>query len=445
VTVRILALDDEPEMVDLMRLILGRKGYDLVGSSDSRQAWKMLHEEQFDLLTQDLMRPDIDGWEFLLMLRSDPALFDLPVLIVTAKAQPVDKVLGYQVADVDAYVTKPFGPQELLVAIEYVLRKHAKVPPTGETQSPWQTQKEKQEIEPLLGLLKARRRKVREETVRALGDLGNKRAIEPLIQMLEDKDSSVRGAVVQALGKIGDPRAVEPLVAALQDGERVNEAVAWALGDLKDGRAVKPLVNALPGETQYITWVITRSLVQIGAPAIEPLIEKMRGAWYPRERKAVVEALGQTGDKRAVEPLIEMLQNTYPNPCRTAAWYLGYLGDNRAVEPLVAMMQDEMKRRRLANLLLATLRLYDENAGVCTAIRSLGRLRDERAVEPLIATLQDESADVAWQAADALGKIGDVRALTHLERVAREDTRETRYGGAVAKMAQYAIERIGAA
>ena len=78
----------------------------------------------------------------------------------------------------------------------------------------------------------------------------------------------------------------------------------------------------------------------------------------------------------------------------------------------------------------------------CTLIRALGCLGDEAAVGPLTAALQDESADVVWQAADALGKIGDAQAIPHLTRVVGEDERTTQYGGAVAKMAQYAIGQI---
>ena len=66
-------------------------------------------------------------------------------------------------------------------------------------------------------------------------------------------------------------------------------------------------------------------------------------------------------------------------------------------------------------------------------------------MELLIATLEDESADVVWQASDALGMIGDTRAIPHLERVAREDARKTRYGGAIADIARNAIEQIEAA
>jgi len=69
----------------------------------------------------DLMMPDMDGWEVYQQLKSDDELKHIPVIIVTAKAQSIDKVLGLHIAKVDDYVTKPFGPQELLQSIEKVL------------------------------------------------------------------------------------------------------------------------------------------------------------------------------------------------------------------------------------------------------------------------------------------------------------------------------------
>lgn len=473
-TIRILSVDDEPEMGDLIRLILERVGYELVFSSDSREAWELLHEEPFDLLMQDLMRPDIDGWSLYLMIKSDVVLHDIPVMIVTAKARRIDKALGYHLADVDAYVTKPFGPQELWIAVEYVLRKHGKSPPTV---SAWTgpappTEEVHQPFESLIDALKSRRKKKRLSATRALGQLKDARAVDPLIGMLEDEDgqvrtaaaralgtigdpravaplvaalmNGVRDAAARALGQIGDPRAVEPLIAALREGEYVSTTVIWALGDLEDERAVKPLVELLKDESETVVWGAMRSLAKIGPPAVGPLIEQLDGHWH-KERN-VVEALGQVGGQKVVERLMAMLQDRSAGVPRTAAWYLGRLGDPRAVEPLVAMMQEEMEGREAPNSppLLTGLRLHDENAGVCTAIQSLGLLKDARAAGPLIAALEDESPDVVWCAAAALGELGDARALPHLARVAKEDVRKTRYDGPVAKMAQYAIEQIEA-
>lgn len=448
-TIRILSVDDEPEMGDLIRLILDRVGYELVFSSDSSEAWELLHQESFDLLMQDLMRPGIDGWRFYLMIKADEVLYDLPIMIVTAKAQSVDKALGYYVADVDAYVTKPFGPQELLAALEFVLGKYGKPSPGKMWRGPnlQQSGEKREDLESLIKVLGRRNRKKRASAASALGASGDARAVDPLIQALRDYANSDYETAVQAayaLGKIGDERAVEPLIEVLREGEYASNTAAWVLGDLGDARAVEPLIEELGGRSECAVWIATRSLARIGAPAVEPLIARVQGAWYCAPRKAAVEALGQTKDRRAVEPLIAALQDGYADVRRTAAWYLGYLKDKRAVQPLITTLQSEMENRSSAPPLLETLWLRRENAVACTAIRSLGYLGDETAVEPLTAALQDESADVVWQAADALRMIGDIRAILDLERVAKEDSRKTQYGGAVAKMAQYAIEQIEA-
>jgi DNA-binding response OmpR family regulator len=76
-----------------------------------------------DLVLLDLMMPDMDGWEVYQQMKADPDLKDIPVIVVTAKAQSIDKVLGLHIAKVDDYVTKPFGPQELLRSVERVLNR----------------------------------------------------------------------------------------------------------------------------------------------------------------------------------------------------------------------------------------------------------------------------------------------------------------------------------
>ena len=67
------------------------------------------------------MMPDMDGWEVYQQMKADHELAEIPVIVVTAKAQSIDKVLGLHIAKVDDYVTKPFGPQELLQSVERVL------------------------------------------------------------------------------------------------------------------------------------------------------------------------------------------------------------------------------------------------------------------------------------------------------------------------------------
>jgi DNA-binding response OmpR family regulator len=117
----VVCIEDEPEMIDLIKLILGRKGFELAGAMGGREGLELIRRLKPDLVLLDLMMPDMDGWEVYQQLKSDDELKHIPVIIVTAKAQSIDKVLGLHIAKVDDYVTKPFGPQELLQSIEKVL------------------------------------------------------------------------------------------------------------------------------------------------------------------------------------------------------------------------------------------------------------------------------------------------------------------------------------
>jgi two-component system response regulator VicR len=120
---RVVCIEDEPEMIDLVKLILGRKGFDLTGAMGGREGLEAVRRIKPDLVLLDLMMPDMDGWEVYQQMKADHELADIPVIVVTAKAQSIDKVLGLHIAKVDDYVTKPFGPQELLQSVERVLGK----------------------------------------------------------------------------------------------------------------------------------------------------------------------------------------------------------------------------------------------------------------------------------------------------------------------------------
>ena len=117
----VVCIEDEPEMIDLVKLILGRKGFNLVGAVGGREGLQTVRELKPDLVLLDLMMPDMDGWEVYQQMKTDDTLKDIPVIVVTAKAQSIDKVLGLHIAKVDDYVTKPFGPQELLQSVNKVL------------------------------------------------------------------------------------------------------------------------------------------------------------------------------------------------------------------------------------------------------------------------------------------------------------------------------------
>jgi DNA-binding response OmpR family regulator len=118
---RVVCIEDEPEMIDLVRLILGRKGYEVIGANGGVEGLEAVRREKPDLVLLDLMMPDMDGWEVYQQIKADEALRHIPVVVVTAKAQSIDKVLGLHIAKVDDYITKPFGPQELLESVSKIL------------------------------------------------------------------------------------------------------------------------------------------------------------------------------------------------------------------------------------------------------------------------------------------------------------------------------------
>jgi two-component system, OmpR family, response regulator VicR len=119
----VLCIEDEAEMIELIRLILERKGFRVAGAVGGREGLDVADQQRPDLILLDLMMPDIDGWEVFRQLRANPRLHSIPVIVVTAKAQSIDKVLGLHIAKVDDYVTKPFGPQELVTAVERALAR----------------------------------------------------------------------------------------------------------------------------------------------------------------------------------------------------------------------------------------------------------------------------------------------------------------------------------
>ncbi len=122
---RILCIEDEAEMIELMRLILGRKGYSVSGAAGGQEGLEKVRQEMPDLVLLDLMMPDMGGWEVYQQMKANEKMKDIPVIIVTAKAQSIDKVLGLYIAKVDDYIAKPFRPQELVESIDRVLARAA--------------------------------------------------------------------------------------------------------------------------------------------------------------------------------------------------------------------------------------------------------------------------------------------------------------------------------
>jgi len=123
---RVVYIEDEPEMVDLVRLILRRKHYEVIGASGGREGLDTVRKILPDIILLDLMMPDMDGWEVYQQLKADETTRAIPVVVVTAKAQSIDKVLGLHIAKVDDYISKPFSPKELVDSLQKVLEGREK-------------------------------------------------------------------------------------------------------------------------------------------------------------------------------------------------------------------------------------------------------------------------------------------------------------------------------
>ncbi|MBM3144170.1 MAG: response regulator transcription factor [Chloroflexi bacterium] len=119
----IVYVEDDEEMINLVKLILERKGYQVSGASGGQQGWDLIKSQLPDLVLLDLMMPDVDGWEVYRKMRDEEATRDIPVIVITAKAQNIDRVLGLHIAKVEDYITKPFKPEELVESVERFLEK----------------------------------------------------------------------------------------------------------------------------------------------------------------------------------------------------------------------------------------------------------------------------------------------------------------------------------
>jgi CheY-like chemotaxis protein len=118
---RILCVEDEAGMLDLLRLILEAADYVFLGARDGVEGLEMMQSEQPDLVLLDLMLPEIDGAEVLLRKKQDPSIQHIPVIAVTALTSPFDQLMWKRRTEIKDYVTKPFKRRELLDTIAQVL------------------------------------------------------------------------------------------------------------------------------------------------------------------------------------------------------------------------------------------------------------------------------------------------------------------------------------
>jgi len=119
---KILVVDDEPDALELVEFNLRQAGYDVSTAADGAEALTKARATVPGLIVLDLMLPEMDGLEVCKILRRDPATARIPIIMLTAKAGEIDRILGLELG-ADDYVTKPFSPRELVLRIKNVLQR----------------------------------------------------------------------------------------------------------------------------------------------------------------------------------------------------------------------------------------------------------------------------------------------------------------------------------
>ncbi len=127
----ILVVDDEADLVELISYNLKKEGFAPDSASDGEEALSKIRKKHYDLVILDLMLPGIQGTELCRALRNDPRTARTPIIMLTAKGEEVDRVIGLETG-ADDYVTKPFSPRELVARVKAVLRRLPGERPSGE-------------------------------------------------------------------------------------------------------------------------------------------------------------------------------------------------------------------------------------------------------------------------------------------------------------------------
>lgn len=150
---QLLLVDDEPGVRESVKEYLQESGFDVQAASNATDAWQMLQQKAPDLVISDIMMPQVDGYQFLKQLRDDPRFKTLPVVFLTARGMTSDRILGYQ-AGVDAYLPKPFDPDELVAIVENLLER--RTPASEETVSGKELEQIAQQIAAIRAMLDQR-------------------------------------------------------------------------------------------------------------------------------------------------------------------------------------------------------------------------------------------------------------------------------------------------
>lgn len=264
--------------------------------------------------------------------------------------------------------------------------------------------KAKQNIKGLTKALQYKDLNICIEAAKALGEIGDNRAVNALSDAIENGDATKYFAVLcaEALAKIGDT-GIDALIALLNDDNRhVRHLAIINLRDSGDARAVEPLVETLQDKHRGISEDAAKALDEIGwKPSNDENAAWYYIATYELEKCA---KLGSV----AVDPLIEDTFRHRDGSIGNAVECLGEIGDERAVEPLIRLLNDNNHFNRKS------------------VVTALGKIGDVRAVEPLTRKLGDKHWEVCQAAATSLAEIGDARAVKPLIEALNDYIRKDR-------------------
>ncbi|MEM6821512.1 MAG: response regulator [Verrucomicrobiota bacterium] len=119
---KIIIVEDEPDVIDLLQMSLKGAGFRVVTAEDGEAGLRKIREDHPDMAILDIMLPKLSGLEVCKALRKDPSTASIPVLFLTAKSDEVDRIVGLELG-ADDYVTKPFSPRELVLRVKSILRR----------------------------------------------------------------------------------------------------------------------------------------------------------------------------------------------------------------------------------------------------------------------------------------------------------------------------------
>ena len=118
---KILIIDDDEDIISLIKIILENESYSVIGASSGEEGIKTAIKQKPELILLDIMMPVMDGWEILKMLRTEESTRKIPVAMLTCKTDVKDKLTGLQEGAID-YITKPFSPEELIERVDKIFK-----------------------------------------------------------------------------------------------------------------------------------------------------------------------------------------------------------------------------------------------------------------------------------------------------------------------------------